>query len=646
MVISMQGTPSVYENASTTTAVIPYPSGITAGELLTAHISFTGATPPSNTPPSGWTLALNIDGGSAVQTSVWYKIATGSESGSETWTSTAAAGRTTGIMIRWSGVDNTTPLDVASVSAISAGAGNSVTAPSQTTVTANAKVVTTVSVNASSATDIATASGWTRETGSTGTGRRTVVFDQTFPSAGATGSTVWAQTVNFASLEMIAISLALRPAAGGPTLTTSGSLSASGTLSATASKNPAFARTGTLSTTGSLTATASILYPTVPVVTVRETSLQDMFRLDLYDKNRNWIAPVGAFLSIDGTKRFDNISDFDFTVKATHNRLSTMLTPGTRVRCRLRGEDFISGPIRGHSGNGPGVSGSFTFHVQDNFRILRNFLIYQVPGASMAAQSGAYNYTKTGSAEFVFKDIVTANIANRSVEPIIVPTNLNRGGVVTAQARMAKVYNEMFPLLESMGLGVAVTMTPAGLVVDVYEPGVFNTTLSENSRIIRKWKYRLDAPDVTHVVVGGQGIGTARTFISQTDTARQTLWGDRIEEFRDARDAELLDTYYERAAETLFDGQGGVGLEVTLAETKNFKFGGTNGLKVGQLVTAKVANGAVQVSDIMREIDFSYDVENGLKLTGKIGKITEPNALMAQTIAALGGSLAKLKASQ
>jgi hypothetical protein len=371
-----------------------------------------------------------------------------------------------------------------------------------------------------------------------------------------------------------------------------------------------------------------------------------LFQLDLYNKSRVWQAPVGSFTSLEGTKRFDNISDLEFTVPATHNRLGLMMTPGTRVRCKLRGETLIEGPIRSHAGSGPGVQGAFTFGVEDNFRILRNFLIYQRPGQDMVDQGLSYRYEITGNVETVFKDLITKNVVSRSIEPVIVATNQNRGSVITSQARMAKIYNEMFPFLEAQGFGVTVTASPAGLTVDLYQPGTYANPLTESSRVIRKWKYRLEAPDVTHVVVGGEGEGTARTFMSKTDTARQTLWGDRIEEFRDARDANNLDTYEERADETLFEGRGAVGIEVQLAETKNFHFHGSDGLHVGQLVTAKVAGGAVNVTDILREIEFSYNVEDGLKLTGVIGHETDPNVRMAKTIAKLAGSLGKLKASQ
>lgn len=373
---------------------------------------------------------------------------------------------------------------------------------------------------------------------------------------------------------------------------------------------------------------------------------ESLMRLDLYNKNRVWQCPVGDFSEISGTKKFDNISDFDFTVKATHERLGLMLTPGTRAKLRLRGETLIEGPIREHEGEGPGVSGEFTFNVEDNFRILRNFLIYQRPGESMANQSLAYRYEQTGNIETVFKDIVTLNIADRSVEPIIVPASQARGGIITAQARMAKVYNEFFPMLEAEGLGVSVVASPAGLTVDVFELEPYGIKLDEGSRAIRKWKYKLQAPSVTDVVVAGNGEGTLRTFTRKNDPTREALWGDKIEVLSDARDADDLNTYDERADEVLYDGAGTASLEVTLAETSRFKFHGPDGLHVGNIVTAHVANHTIQVTDILREIEFSFTPEDGLKLKGVIGKVTDPNAQFMEAISHMDGSLNKLKASQ
>lgn len=366
-----------------------------------------------------------------------------------------------------------------------------------------------------------------------------------------------------------------------------------------------------------------------------------LFKAHLYDANRNWLYPVGSFVKVEGTLRYNQISDCEITVKATHKRLSTFLNPGTRLRLDLRGQTILQGPIRSHEGEGPGTSTTYTFGAEDNFRILRNLLVYPVPGAALNAQTTVPNYTVSGDMETVFKDVVSKN-AGRHIEPITVATNLHRGGFVTSSARMATVYNELFPLLEERGLGATVTSTPAGLVVDVFTPGTFDNKLSVSSRTIRKWKYKLEAPDVTDVVVGGGGEGTARIFIKRNDSARRTLWGDHIEVFRDARDTSTTATLNDRGDETLFDGRGSVSIECTLAETDNFHFGGATGLQIGQMVTAEI-DGGVTVTDILREVDFSWDADNGLKLKAQIGQPQAPVAKLMRSISKLAMSVDKMK---
>lgn len=213
MAVTLVGTPSVYENASATSVVLPYPAGVTAGELLIAHIAHSNATAPS-TNPGGWTLILaqNNDGGGA-SGAMWYKIATGSETGSVTFTTSATAGRVTGIMERWTGIDTATPIDAPAAGA-STGIQTAFTSPSISTATAGAVVVHQTILNASSTSDINTPAGLALVAKSAGTGRRMGVWSEDQPTAGATGTQDWTQTSTTA-LQWTSISVPLRAGSGG-----------------------------------------------------------------------------------------------------------------------------------------------------------------------------------------------------------------------------------------------------------------------------------------------------------------------------------------------------------------------------------------------------------------------------------------------
>lgn len=215
MAIALQGTPSIYESASASSVVIPYPSGVTAGELLIAVVTDSSGTAPT-TNPGGWTLAASQSGPTtAPSITVWYKFATGSESGSVTFATNATAGRVTGTMSRWSGVDQFTPLDTTPVSANS-GVTSTFTMPSITTVTDGAMLIHALSMNASALTnEIDTLAGTTQFAVSTGTGRCQKDCYEERATAGATGTRAWTKTNSGTTLQWAGITVALRPDAGG-----------------------------------------------------------------------------------------------------------------------------------------------------------------------------------------------------------------------------------------------------------------------------------------------------------------------------------------------------------------------------------------------------------------------------------------------
>src|SRR5690348_15378152 len=106
MAVTLQGSPSVYENASATSAVIPYPAGIVAGELLLAQVAHSQSTSVS-TAPSGWTVLESTAGsGGGPGMGTFYRWADGTESGSVTFATSSTAGRVTGLMQRWAGVSS------------------------------------------------------------------------------------------------------------------------------------------------------------------------------------------------------------------------------------------------------------------------------------------------------------------------------------------------------------------------------------------------------------------------------------------------------------------------------------------------------------------------------------------------------------
>ncbi len=133
--------------SGTLTLTVPVPGATLSGDLLVATIAVRPST-STITAPAGWTLRIrtNQSSGVANAQAIYYRVATGSEPASYSWTFSTSTGSAGG-MVAFSGVDPVTPIDV------SAGTANSSSlsqpAPSVTTTVANTMVVTSHSMSSS-----------------------------------------------------------------------------------------------------------------------------------------------------------------------------------------------------------------------------------------------------------------------------------------------------------------------------------------------------------------------------------------------------------------------------------------------------------------------------------------------------------------
>ena len=208
-----------YENHTTaarstdgTTLVLNVPSGTVAGDLLLAAIAI-DTNETVTAPGTGvWTLVNQGVNGTAVTLAVFYRVASGSEPTSYTF-SWAGNEQAAGVMLRYSGVDTATPLDLAAV----AGTGTTTapTAPTITTVTNGARIVRFYGADDDDLNGTPYPAGHIGRVSleSTDTDADSCslgVAEMTQATAGATGTAAFAL---LASEEWRAVTVALRPAA-------------------------------------------------------------------------------------------------------------------------------------------------------------------------------------------------------------------------------------------------------------------------------------------------------------------------------------------------------------------------------------------------------------------------------------------------
>lgn len=355
------------------------------------------------------------------------------------------------------------------------------------------------------------------------------------------------------------------------------------------------------------------------------------FKITLYTKTFGRIGWVGDALSIRAVIRHNALSVFDFTVRSTHRYAEALVTPGTRVVVQYNGAHLISGPVRRWSGSMS--SGSLSFTVEDDFRLLHRILGWPVPGSAITAQSAAEYHTVTDNAETVVKTLVGAN-ATRLGLPVTVATDLGRGDVCTVSVRMHPLADRLFPIVDAAGVGVTVRQVGTGLVLDCYAPTTYPRTLTAASGVIRDWSIVSAGPNVTRTAIGGGGEATARKFRAVTNAPLESEWGDRIEEFVDARDTSDNAVMDQRGQDAITEGAPTRGLSVTLAESKHFRYGGA--FQVGDIVPLEVGPG-LTVTDVIREVVMTEDPEDGVRVSPSAGdpNLTSPIRLVTNNIAAL-----------
>lgn len=265
-----------------------------------------------------------------------------------------------------------------------------------------------------------------------------------------------------------------------------------------------------------------------------------VFRVAVYDKNRVFRCVIGSPSSLEVTVRHNLVSTLSMTVPLSHERVGELLADGARLKVSFKGEHLISGPVTADELTTNGVKGVYRVQVEDDLRVLREVLGWQVPSAAIGSQGAAEFRTYTGPAETIVKNVVTENAVTRLTVPgLSVATNLARGATVPGgiQFRMHPLMDQLFPAVEAAGLGVTVKQVGAGLVLDVHEPVTFPRTLSVKGRTLQEVTMTRARPTASRAVVGGSGEGKARYFRNLTDTTRESAYGMRAETFVDDRQA-------------------------------------------------------------------------------------------------------------
>ncbi|HJW01361.1 MAG TPA: hypothetical protein VJ617_19905 [Arthrobacter sp.] len=365
------------------------------------------------------------------------------------------------------------------------------------------------------------------------------------------------------------------------------------------------------------------------------------FTIKVYDKDFNFKCYIGDPRTVVATPRYNSSGTLRIDLTSDHPRIADLSVDGARVVCEYYGEHILSGPVTAIAAQGPSSAAVIAFYVDDDFRLFEGVLGWPNPTQAITSQTSEY-YKLTGPAETVVKDLITKNAITRLGMPVTCASNLARGATISVALRMDPLADKLFPAVEQAGIGVSVKQSGAGLLVDCYVPATFPRILTEESGIVQDWSWTSTRATNTRVVIGGEGEATARVFAIEVAVNREPRINDKMEVFRDARDADSSALLSERGRETLAEGAAKSGFSLTLAETDNFRYGG-KGVRVGDSVTVSI--GGVERTDILREATISYSYDDGLSITPVIGEIQDnPDRTIASFLKSVRKGLAELKA--
>jgi len=370
--------------------------------------------------------------------------------------------------------------------------------------------------------------------------------------------------------------------------------------------------------------------------------------IEVWDKTRTARVWVGDPIHLAATPRHNQQPTASLVLPIDHQRVEQLMAPGARVVCRYRDEHLLGGPVRSLRTDGGAGDRRVTFEIEDDWRLLTRVLAWQVPTSPITNQSASEYHVVTGPAETVAKTLLGAAITRLGLPITVAPTQ-GRGGTITVRARMDRPADVLLPAIDQAGIGLTVRQSGStGWVLDAYEPTTWPGILAESAGTVTDLTWSRTAPTATRVVLAADGEGTARNHRARVDAAREDEWGDVIEVFVDARDLKAADPGFAAAAtgrmqEALAAGAPLTGLSVSLAEAGRFRYGGPDGLHVGDEVPFELAPGTAPVTDVLRAATLTWN-RAGARVTPVIGeRRDDPNTQTARALVAAHRGLRALQ---
>jgi hypothetical protein len=238
---------------------------------------------------------------------------------------------------------------------------------------------------------------------------------------------------------------------------------------------------------------------------------------------------------------------------------------------------------------------------------------YPVPANdwTTAGQSSAHD-TINASAEakllyYINRNAGAGSRTERKFSALTLPTSADRGPSGVTSARFDALGPLAAKLAESAGLRLRIEQTydgPIGMTPhlsvtlteapDMSAAYRFGTARTAPYQVGSGWHTKIDIPLVTTALSAAGGEGNARSLNKATDSAAESLWGNRIEGFVDQRNTTDPTEITNGLADALASGAGPTEVSVPMPDSELVR-----NLPLGAKITARL--GAAVFVDRIRE---------------------------------------------
>ena len=260
-----------------------------------------------------------------------------------------------------------------------------------------------------------------------------------------------------------------------------------------------------------------------------------------------------------------------------------------------------------------------------------------LPNPARAAddQKDGSHYTDKGPAAEVIFQMVRKHVAQGARDEFKTPLRVSStwadepGSTVSVKSRFKPLLEEVQTAAKTGGITFSTVMDRDGNIrfqQSVPEDRSRYIRLSEENDALGDWSMERARPEVTKVLVAGQGEGDERTLILME--GNENDWGTNRIVFKDQRQTDELDELEEAGLEELADNAETASISVDLVDTPSNRFGVD--FHIGDLVTVQLANGATIVDGVQEaELTYSSTGREGKLTVGPTGEELEGDKLVA-----------------